>query len=93
VFKVRVTFLDGYPFRPPTCIFSNRIFNPNFMTLYDGTSCLPHLQRMWNNTWSMKKLLEHIVSLLITPDLSFVEERLLYIAKCYAWTKEDERRG
>ena len=90
IFKVK--FLDGYPYRCPEATFPHKVFMVNVYQQFDGTVNLPHLKYIWDSNWTLKKLLNHVVSVMLAPDLSLIPPKIVYIAKAWFWWKEEERR-
>ena len=71
-FKIRVIFLQGYPYQMPSVKFLSRILAVNVLTQTDGTGFLPHLSKLWDSQWNMRKLIDHIFTILLFPDMSLV---------------------
>lgn len=62
------------------------------MTQLDGRCEIPHMNDMWNATWDTRQLLNHVVALFKEPDLSLLPEPMVFAAKAWSWSREDERR-
>ena len=90
-FGFRVTFEHGYPYRTPTVLFTSRIIAVNVMQLVDGTGLLMHFSKMWDSKWNMRRLLNHIVDVLITPDLSLIPPNIMYILNLWLREKRSQR--
>jgi len=85
-FGFRVTFEHGYPYKAPTVLFTSRIIAVNIMQLVDGTGLLMHFSRMWDSKWNIRRLLNHVVDILISPDLSLIPPNIMHIFNL--WLKE-----
>ncbi len=64
----------------------------NVYQQFDGTVNLPHLKYIWDSNWNLKKLVKHVISVMLQPDLTLIPPKIVYIAKAWFWWKEEERR-
>ena len=65
-FKLRMTFSEEYPNKPPTVVFVSRIFHPNVYA--NGNICLDILQDKWSPIYGVSAVLTSIQSLLTDPN-------------------------
>ena len=73
IFYLNIHFPNAYPFKPPECKFSTKIFHPNIFT--DGRICRCCALKELGNSWSPKLtisfILKRIRELLIEPYLEY----------------------
>jgi ubiquitin-conjugating enzyme E2 D/E len=98
--QLRIVFQDGYPYRMPDIFFHTRLYHLNVLVQYDGQGSLPHMKYFWDSSWNIKKILSHVINLLINPDLSMVPVEYITIVKVFlkerldsAQTADNERRA
>ncbi len=66
VHRLKVSFTEEYPNKPPTVVFVSKIFHPN---VYDnGSICLDILQKAWSPIYDISAILTSIQSLLPDPN-------------------------
>ncbi len=66
VHRLKVSFTEEYPNKPPTVVFVSRVFHPN---VYDnGSICLDILQKAWSPIYDISAILTSIQSLLPDPN-------------------------
>ena len=66
VHRLKVSFTEEYPNKPPTVVFVSKIFHPN---VYDnGSICLDILQKAWSPIYDISAILTSIQSLLCDPN-------------------------
>ncbi|KAJ1929473.1 Ubiquitin-conjugating enzyme E2 2 [Tieghemiomyces parasiticus] len=66
IFKLRLTFDETYPNKPPNVRFVTRMFHPNVYA--SGELCLDILQNRWSPTYDVSSILTSIQSLLHDPN-------------------------
>ena len=74
-YKVKITFSEDYPDKPPHCAFTPRIFHPNVYP--SGKICLSIIDETkgWQPTISVKQILLGVQQLLGNPNLSDPAQR------------------
>ena len=103
VFFLNIHFPDNYPFKPPKCCFTTRIYHPNIGSVGQicPTCALDILGDMWSPAISITKVLISISSLLTDPDPDracyngnreaarvYKENRAKFEATAKEWTKK-----
>lgn len=68
-FKLKFTFPDNYPFKPPEVKFITSIYHPN-VKLDTGEICLDVFVSTWVPTQNINEIIEKIVSILEAPSTS-----------------------
>lgn len=70
------------------------MFSINILNQIDGRGRLLHLLDIWGSDWSLYKILEHIVNLLIEPKIEYLPPRFLTIyrewEKTYALFQQEQ---
>ena len=82
-FLLRVTFLDGYPYKKPDVVFITRIFHVNVVLQFDGQGYMPHIESLWDSSWNIRKVVEHIQELLATPQPDYIPIDMVHIVKVF----------
>mmetsp|Transcript_10237 Transcript_10237/g.26816 ORF Transcript_10237/g.26816 Transcript_10237/m.26816 type:complete len:155 (-) Transcript_10237:381-845(-) len=79
VYKLRISFPEDYPTKPPKCQFKPVIFHPNIYP--SGTVCLSLLaeDKDWRPSVSVKQILLGIQNLLDNPNIDDPAQRDPYI--------------
>eukprot|EP01041_Mallomonas_annulata_P010658 gene10658-22247_t len=75
-FRFDITFDSAYPFILPTCVFKTRILSINIFTQLTGHAILPHLTAIWTSTWNIRTLINHIIHILIHPEIKLIPSNI-----------------
>ena len=90
-YRVRLTMpFEGYPFRCPHLLFVTRMLSVNIINKFDGSGTMPHIEGMWDAGWTIRRLLEHVTALLLSPDLSYVPKHLVHMAVMWVYHRAKE---
>lgn len=94
-FLLQVDFSSDHPFKPPTIVFTTRVYHPNISE--SGDICIDILKSKWSPVLSMSKVIVSLQSLLGDPnpldplDLEsaelFLNDREEFNKKAVLWTR------
>jgi ubiquitin-protein ligase len=82
-FVIKVIYHNGYPFQCPTVTIATRLLHLNFLPLIGGSYAIPHLEAIWDSSWTTKELLEHIYELLQCPNPRLLPEDMIEVYNRY----------
>jgi len=91
-FRLRVILLNGYPFRLPDITFQTRVYHVNVLCEMDGLGYFPHIKYLWDSSWSLRRLVGHIVDLLREPRMDYIPVELVKIVKVFFYEEKEKRR-
>jgi ubiquitin-conjugating enzyme E2 H len=75
-YHVKVEFHDPYPYQQPSIRFMTRIFAVNVISQISGIGLLYHIKYLWNSDWTLRKLFDHIATLLAEADYSLLPQEM-----------------
>jgi hypothetical protein len=55
----------------------------NMITQTNGYSVLPHVKLLWDTSWDTRRLLAHVLGLMVEPNPSYLEPELISIVNCF----------
>ena len=91
-YRLRVILLNGYPFRLPDITFQTRVYHVNVLSELDGLGYFPHMKYLWDSSWSLRRLVGHIVDLMKTPRIDYVPVELVKVVKVFFYEEKEKRR-
>lgn len=55
----------------------------NMITQTNGFCVLPHVKLLWDTSWNTRRLLAHVLDLMVTPMPSYLSPELISIVNCF----------
>ena len=95
-FFLNISIPMDYPYKPPKCNFTTRIYHPNINS--NGTISIDILHDDWDPSYTLRKILSTVLLLMIYPNpdyglvpeiaYQFIKDKDKFVETAKEWTKK-----